>query len=223
MAKINIGNAGKYTSAGGSEYFSLKDDGDIAEVRFLYEDPSGQDMDYYLVHVIEIDDGGKYPKRKNVSCLAVDDEGRMHKDDCPLCKAGHRTQEKLFLQLYDETDGKLKVWERGKTFVGKIVSFLNRYGSLVDRGFEIERKGKKGDMKTTYEIFALEKDGKTLADFPEKIDVEGTFIVKATKAEMQQMVDGTYNWGGSKKQDEAPTQEEPPRRRRRVSEDEEVF
>ena len=72
-------------------------------------------------------------------------------------------------------------------------------------------------------VAALEKDGKTLADFPEKIDVEGTFIVKATKAEMQQMVDGTYNWGGSKKQDEAPAQEEPPRRRRRVSEDEEVF
>lgn len=220
MAKINIGNAGKYTSVQTSEYFTLKDDGDIAEVRFLYEDPNGADMDYYLVHVIEIDDGGKYPKRKNVSCLAVDEDGHVHKEDCPLCKAGYRTQEKLFLQLYDEADGKLKVWERGKTFVGKIVSFLNRYGSLVERPFEIERKGKKGDMKTTYEIFALEKDSKTLADFPSKVEIEGTFVTKASKSEMQQMVEGTYQWGGSKKE-EVKKEEEPVRRRRRVAEDDE--
>ena len=50
--------------------------------------------------------------------IASDDEGRMHRDDCPLCKAGNKTQEKLFIQLYDEDDGKIKVWERGKNFVG---------------------------------------------------------------------------------------------------------
>ena len=82
-------------------------------------------MDFFLVHQLEIEVNGK-KIRKYVSCLAVDEDGHVHKDDCPLCKAGYRTQEKLFLQLYDETDGKLKVWERGKNFVGKIVSFLNR-------------------------------------------------------------------------------------------------
>ena len=38
MARINIKNAGKYTNNGGSEYFTLKDDGDTARVRFLYDD-----------------------------------------------------------------------------------------------------------------------------------------------------------------------------------------
>lgn len=142
MAKINIKDAGKFTNVGSSEYFTLKDDGDIAQVRMLYTDPEGGDMDFFLVHQLEIEVNGK-KIRKYVSCLAVDEDGHVHKDDCPLCKAGYRTQEKLFLQLYDETDDKLKVWERGKNFVGKIVSFLNRYGSLVERPIEIERKGKK--------------------------------------------------------------------------------
>lgn len=224
MAKISIGNAGKYTSTG-SDFFTLKDDGDIAQVRLLYTEPDGSDMDFYLVHQIETEVNGR-KVRKYVSCLAVDEDGRMHKDDCPLCKAGVKTQEKLFLQLYDETDDKLKVWERGKNFVGKIVSFLNRYGSLVERPIEIERKGKKGDTSTTYEMFALEKDSKGLDDFPEKIDIEGTFVVRASKQDMIDMVDGVYNWGGDN--NEAPTssirQEEAPRRerssrRRRVEED----
>ena len=216
MAKISIGNAGKYTSTG-SDFFTLKDDGDIAQVRLLYVDPEGKDMDFYLVHQIETEINGR-KVRKYVSCLAVDDEGRMHKDDCPLCKAGVKTQEKLFLQLYDETDDKLKVWERGKNFVGKIVSFLNRYGSLVERPIEIERKGKKGDTSTTYEMFALEKDGKGLEDFPEKIDIEGTFVVKASKQDMIDMVDGVYDWGGDKETAtpnvRAPRAEEPRRERR---------
>ena len=223
MAKISIGNAGKYTSTG-SDFFTLKDDGDIAQVRLLYVDPEGKDMDFYLVHQIETEVNGR-KVRKYVSCLAVDDEGRMHKDDCPLCKAGVKTQEKLFLQLYDETDGKLKVWERGKNFVGKIVSFLNRYGSLVERPIEIERKGKKGDTSTTYEMFALEKDGKGLDDFPEKIDIEGTFIVRASKQDMIDMVDGVYDWGGNNNEEPVPSrrEQEPPRRersrRRRVEDD----
>lgn len=199
MAKISINDAGKFSSTS-SEYFTLKDDGDIAEVRFLYDEPDGSDMDYYLVHQVETEVNGKKIK-KYVSCLAVDEEGHMHRDDCPLCQAGYKVQEKLFLQLYDETDGKIKVWERGKTFVGKIVSFLNRYGALVGQPIEIERKGKKGDQGTTYEMFALEKDNKTLEDFPPKLDIEGTFVVKATKADMLDMIDGVYNFNGNAKEE----------------------
>ena len=226
MAKINIKDAGKFTSVGTSEYFTLKDDGDIAQVRMLYDDPDGGDMDFFLIHQIETEINGR-KVRKYVSCNAVDEDGHIHKDDCPLCKAGYRTQEKLFLQLYDETDGKLKVWERGKNFVGKIVSFLNRYGSLVERPIEIERKGKKGDTNTTYEMFALEKDDKCLDDFPEKVNIEGTYVVKASKADMIDMVDGIYDWGGGKSHnDNEPTptrREDSPRResrRRRVVDDE---
>lgn len=217
MAKLNIKNAGKYTNNGGSEYFTLKDDGDTARVRFLYEDPDGADIDFFLVHQVEIDG-----KRRYVACNAVDDEGRMHKDDCPLCKAGNRPQEKLFLQLYDEDEDKVKIWERGKNFIPKIVSFINRYGSLVKQAFDIERHGKKGDTGTTYELYALPADNGTLEDFPEKQELEGGLIIKASAEEMYDILDGTFKQGNKKEepQEEAPRRrqdsyEEAPRRRRR--------
>ena len=74
-------------------------------------------------------------------------------------------------------------------------------------------------------MFALEKDGKGLDDFPEKIDVEGTFIVRASKQDMIDMVDGVYNWGGNNNEEPVPSrrEQEPPRRersrRRRVEDD----
>ena len=74
-------------------------------------------------------------------------------------------------------------------------------------------------------MFALEKDGKGLDDFPEKIDIEGTFIVRASKQDMIDMVDGVYDWGGNNNEEPAPSrrEQEPPRRersrRRRVEDD----
>lgn len=148
----------------------------------------------------------------------------MHKEDCPLCKSGNKPQEKLFLQLYDEDEDKLKIWERGKNFVPKIISFINRYGSLVQQAFDIERHGKKGDTSTTYELYALQNDNKTLDDYPEKQELEGTLIIKATKEEMFDMVDGVYTVSKPQQEEEQPQRrerrqeqqyEEAPRRRRR--------
>lgn len=228
MAKININKSGQYQQQqGGSEFFTLKDDGDSARVRFLYEDPNGEDIDYFLVHEVEIDG-----KRRYVSCNAVDDEGRMHPEDCPLCQSGNKPKEKLFLQLVDLDDGnKLKIWERGKNFVQKIVTYLNRYGALVEQPFDIERRGKKGDTNTTYELFALAKDGKHLEDFPEKQNLEGTYIMKVTKQEMYDIVDGVYSNNNGNEQQEQPPQrqrrqveeEQPPQRQRRRRSDSDRF
>ena len=211
MARINIKDAGKFSQVG-NDFFTLKDDGDIAKVRFLYESPDGADMDFYLVHEVRYKNEQGREVRRYVSCNAVDADGHMHRDDCPLCKAGNRPQEKLFLQLYNEDEDKVQIWERGKTFVGKIVSFLNRYGSLVAQPIEIERKGKKGDQGTTYELFALEKDNKTVSDFPEKQNIEGTLVIKASKQDMIDMVDGVYDFGGGREEKEEPA----PRARRRA-------
>lgn len=213
MAKISINKSGQYQQNSNSEFFTLKDDGDSARVRFLYSDPNGEDIDYFLVHEVEIDG-----KRRYVSCNAIDDEGRMHTEDCPLCKSGNKPKEKLFLQLFDEDDQKLKIWERGKNFVAKIITYLNRYGALVEQPFDIERRGKKGDTNTTYELFALAKDGKHLEDFPEKQQLEGTYILKVSKQEMYDIVDGVYSVSNNTQEQE----EQPPQRQRRVQEEEPV-
>lgn len=224
MAKISLANSGKYSSGATNDFFTLADDGDIARVRFLYEEPDGSDVDYFLVHEVEVDG-----KKRYAACLAVDDEGNLHPDDCPLCQAGYKRIEKLFLQVYVEDEDKVKTWDRGKTFVSKIMTYINRYGSLVAQPIEIERRGKKGSTNTTYEMFPLEKDGKTVADFPEKQDLLGTFILDLTPDECYQVLDGTYvlpgsnssNSGGATRRESSsrrePVQDATPSRSRRES------
>lgn len=193
MARIKLQDSGKFASNGNGGFFSLADDGDIARVRFLYEEEDGSDVDYYLVHRVEIDGKERY-----VNCLAVDDEGHVNKEDCPLCQAKYKMQEKLFLQLYNVDKGEVQVWERGKNFVKKLMSYINRYKHLCAQEFEIERKGKKGDTGTTYELFNLDKDNMTLAEFEhERQELLGGLILDCTPDEMYDILDGVYVVPGS--------------------------
>lgn len=192
-ARIKIQDSGKFSSNGSGGFFSLADDGDVARVRFLYEEEDGSDIDYYLVHRVNIDGKDRY-----VNCLAVDDEGHVNKEDCPLCGANYNMQEKLFLQLYNIDKGEVQIWERGKTFVRKLMSYINRYRHLCAQEFEIERKGKKGDKGTTYELFNLDKDNMTLAEFDhERQDLLGGLILDCTPDEMYDIIDGVYVIPGS--------------------------
>lgn len=187
MAKINLADSGKFATQSANEFFTLAEDGDIARVRFLYQEEDGSDVDYFLVHEVEVEG-----KKRYAACLALDDNGSLHPENCPLCKSGSKRIEKLFLQVYDEETDVVKTWDRGKMFVPKITTYIKRYGSLVAQPIEIERKGKKGDTNTTYEMFPLERDGKTLEDFPEKQNLLGSFILDLTPEECEDVLDGVY-------------------------------
>lgn len=188
MAKIGIGNAGKYQGSGNGGYFSLRDDGDSAVVRFLYNQPDGSDIDYFLVHEVQIDG-----KKRYVSCNSVDENGESHPDDCPLCKAGNKPKEKLFLQLVaSDNPESVQIWERGSSFVSKIITYLNEFGNLSGVKIKVIRRGKKGDQKTQYEFMPMGKDDVKLEDLPQKQELEGSLIIKASIDEMNQMIAGTY-------------------------------
>lgn len=187
MARININNSGKYTNNGGTTFFSLPDDGDVAKVRFLYDQEDGSDLDYYLVHQVELNG-----KKRYVNCLAVQEDGSLDTHKCPLCQEGNMRQEKLFLQLYNEETDEVQLWERGKTFVPKIQSLINRKKHLVAQSIEVERNGKKGSQSTTYQFYPLDVDEKTLEDFPEKVDLLEKFIIDATYEDMEAIINGTY-------------------------------
>lgn len=188
MGRMSMNNSGKFATQGNNDFFFLADDGDVASVRMLYDQPDGSDMDYYLVHEVEIDG-----KKRYVACNALSEDGNsLHTDNCPLCQAGYKRLEKLFIQLYIPEEDAVKTWDRGRNFVQKIQTYINRYGSLVNYPIEIERKGKAGDSNTTYELFVMENDGMTLEDFPEKQELLGTFILDVTAEDMEAMVDGTY-------------------------------
>ena len=163
-------------------------------------------MDYFVVHEAEVDG-----RRRYVNCNAIGEDGEsIHPENCPLCQESYPRVEKLFLQLYNENTDQVETWDRGRSYVSKIVTLINKYGPLVGQPFEIVRSGKKGDQRTTYEFFPEEADPDvTLEDFPEKSELLGTLILDLDEEQMWDVVDGTFtlddNRGRSGSRSSAPT------------------
>ena len=189
MGRVSISKSGSYGSASANGFFSLADDKDSAVVTFLYEEEDGSDMDYFVVHQVEVDGRNRY-----VNCNAISEDGEsIHPENCPLCEEGFPRVEKLFLQLYNENTGQVETWDRGRSYVQKIVTLINKYGPLVNQPFEIVRSGKKGDQRTTYEFFPESPDDEaTLDDFPEKSQLLGTLILDLDEDQMFDVIDGKF-------------------------------
>ena len=182
MARFNVNEVENYGGQGGGGFFSLKNDKDVATVRFMYN--SIDDVEGYAVHEIEVDG-----KKRYVNCLR---EYNQPLDDCPLCAAKFRVLAKLFVILYDVESEEVKIWDRGKTFFSKLSSLCARYSPLVSTPFEIERNGKKGDTKTTYETYALDTDDVTLEDLPEAPELLGTLILDKSYEELEFFLENGY-------------------------------
>ncbi len=171
-----------YGGQGGAGYFSLKNDKDVARVRFMYN--SIEDVEGYAVHQVEIDG-----KKRYVNCLREYNEPI---DKCPFCKAKMFTTAKLFIPVYNLDEERVQVWERGKKFISKISSICARYPNVVSHIFEIERNGKKGETTTTYEIYEVDKDETILEDLPEFDDPLGTLILDKSAEDMEFYLDNEY-------------------------------
>lgn len=177
--KIGVNEAENYGSNGGGGFFSLKDDKDTAQVRFLYD--SIEDVEGFAVHEIEIDG-----KKRAVNCLR---EYGAPVDDCPFCKRGDAVRVKYYVPLVQIKDGKTVLWERGKKFGQKLSSMCSRYPHLYQHIFEIERNGKAGDQQTTYEIYEIEKDENVKLDDFEIQNPLGTVVLDKTAEDMQYFID----------------------------------
>lgn len=135
-------------------FFTLKNDGDEAVVRFMCD--SVDDFDIQMVHNITL--GNKYRK---VACLR---DPRDPIGNCPMCAAGIQLTTRFFIRLIsynkvaDPQTGnvmivpKAMVWERATSYARTLKSYLDNYGPLSDVICKIIRHGAAGDMKTTYEI-----------------------------------------------------------------------
>lgn len=182
MARIPATEIDNY-GGGSNSYFSLKNDRDTANVRFMYN--SIDDVHAYAIHNVKVDDRDRY-----VSCLRKYNEP---KSQCPMCAAGEFQRVKLYIPLYDTAENEVKVWERGKNFFPKISAICARYSSadvpLVSHTFDIERHGKAGESSTTYEVYETSKDDVTLEDLPEIPEVLGTIILDKTAEDMEYYLD----------------------------------
>ena len=204
MAGRNVREMLKRYGSTRGNYFSLKDHGDKAQVRLLYDHPEGEDLDYYVIHDLNAGKEGTFS-----------DYVLCPEDSCPLCESGvNKARLMVFMQLLDFRDNKLKVFVRNDKYLQKLLAIIERYGPLVERPFEIERVGRKGDTKTTYEFFHFDKDGKTLKDFPPRIDMlnkdNGGLIRKLTT---QQLLTA------SSPQDDLPPEPAPTRTKSDTEED----
>lgn len=181
MARFGVGDADKYGGTGGSGYFSLKDDKDVARVRFLFD--SIEDVEGFAVHEVEVDG-----KKRYVNCLRNYGDPV---DACPFCAAQRFVQVKYFIPLYNIDADRIQTWERGKKFGQKISSLCSRYPHLVSHTFEIERNGRAGEQTTTYEIYETGQDNTTLEQF-DVPDILGTHVLDKTADEMQAYLNTGY-------------------------------
>ena len=180
MGRFKADEFEHYGARGTSNYFSLKNDKDVARVRFMYN--SMDDIDGYAVHEVQIDG-----RRKYVNCLREYNEPI---DTCPFCKNHMAPVVKLFIPLYNEDTKKVQVWERGKKFYSTLASVLSRTvrdSSIVSQVFEIERNGMPKDTGTTYGIYPVgQPDGTKLSDLPILPDILGQCVLDKSAQEMEE-------------------------------------
>ena len=179
MARVSYEDSEKYYSGSNSDWFQLKNDGDVARVQFMLN--SIDDIPIFSTHRVKIGDKERY-----VDCLRSPQDPI---DVCPFCAEGMPAKAVRFVIMYQHDDNKVKIWERGRQFISKLQGLINRYNPLEDKVFEIERHGKAGETSTKYEIYPLDGVESVNLDEAELPDLEGTLILQKTAEEMEQYLD----------------------------------
>lgn len=175
MPRITENETQNYQSNLNGEWFSLKNDKDVARVQFMMD--KYEDLDVFACHRVKIGDKERY-----VDCLRTYDEPI---DKCPFCAAGIPVKPVRFVLMYQHDDGKVKIWERGKNFVAKLQSLCNRYSPLSQYVFEIERVGKAGSKDTRYEIYPMDRVEPFDLSEVERPELLGGLILEKTSEEME--------------------------------------
>jgi hypothetical protein len=188
------GNYSKTNKEYKVNYFSLKDDGDYAIVRFAHS--SVKDISINTVHVVKtVNKEGKETFRR-ISCLR---EAHEPASKCPLCASGNKMVNKFYVKLIEYVDEngkkvpKARVWERPAEFAAELKSFMDVYGDLTDVLFMVTRNGVRGSTTTRYKpvpipatspIYKPESYIKDFSDF-EGFKLEGNFYLVKTAEEIQ--------------------------------------
>jgi len=184
MARFNVANADNYGGQGGGGYFSLKEDKETAQVRFLYD--TVDDIEGFAVHEIPDKNSNSPYAKKSVNCLR---EYGAPVDDCPFCKAGKPVKVKYFVPIWNIKENRMQTWERGKKFGGRLSSMCSRYPHLYTHIFEIERQGASGSTETQYEIWETGQTDVKLEDFGEIQNPLGSHVLDKSAEDMQYYLD----------------------------------
>ena len=176
MGKITTEQARNLTNNSSSGFFTLKNDGDNAKVKFMYDSVS--DIETYAVHEVEVNGFTRH-----VDCLK-DAEGN---GVCPFCEKGFKRTARTFFKLYNTDKKAVEVWDCGVKRAPLIENLLKMSQSekLVNNCYEIIRHGKAKSTDTTYELILQGKDNITLDDLPKVPEIYGRYVLKKTPEEME--------------------------------------
>lgn len=123
--------------------FQLRNDGEYADVIFLYQDVT--DVLVAETHYIKSADYNGY-----VHCL-----GR----GCPACAKNIRTQTKLFVPMYNIQQNEIQFWDRTMYFEQQLMSdVFQKFSNPSEYVFRITRHGVARDVNTHYSITAIGKN-----------------------------------------------------------------
>lgn len=211
MARFKYDEADKYGS-GGTRFFSLKEDKETAQVRFMYE--TVDDIECFNVHQFDVK--GEAFKKRYINCLR---SYRDPLDVCPLCAAKKPTRVKLIVPMYNVETQQVQLWDRGKKFINQLTSLFSRYSasgkSICSNIFDVERNGKKGDNTTTYSMYFVKSDDTTMEDLPDVSDVLGSLIEDMSAEDMERFLESDgegneppVNRRESRRQDDGEREEE---------------
>ena len=173
-------------------FFSLKNDGDEAIVRFMHDNTAS--FDIVAIHPNISVDG----KMRKVNCIR---DAREPLDKCPLCNSGAKIENKFFIHLIqyvrDESGNIIptaKVWERSLVYANQLATLINEYGPLSDCIFKIRRCGVAGSKDTTYQIMYASPQVYKPELYPKKEDlfegfkVIGSIVMDKTFDELSSFV-----------------------------------
>lgn len=125
-------------------FFLLRNDGDSANVIFLYQNIN--DMLVADTHYIKSDEYSGY-----VHCCGK---------GCPACQKGIRTQTKLFIPLYNVDTEQIEFFDRSMRFEPVMErDVFKNYPNPSELVWKITRHGEAGSVDTYYEIKAIGKNG----------------------------------------------------------------
>ena len=182
MSRVTTEQARKISSSNSTGYFSLKNDGDKATVRFMYDKVS--DIETYAVHEVTVNGFNRH-----VDCLK-DSEGN---GVCPFCEKAIKRTARTFFKLFNIDTGKVEIWDCGIKRAPGIENILkmSRSEKLVNDVFEIVRHGKAKSTDTQYDLNYKGSDTVTLDDLPETPTLYGRFVAQKTPADMEYYI--THN------------------------------
>lgn len=182
--KVNRDEAQNYALNG--DFFRLKDDGDSAVVRFLFN--KEEDIDDFIASVHTIEEN---KRMIDIDCIRRHDEPA---DLCPLCRDKIKLAVKLYLPLWDEDKQKVVWWTRSRGFIDKVVAQLREVdGPICGTPFKITRSGAAGSFDTDYAFIQQVKkaDDKEVKDFvkPEELTLEAAGVTILTERQMEDYID----------------------------------